>query len=166
MPRLSTPPSTTPTKLRRVQTLSHLLDDAITIPGLNYSIGLDPIIGLIPAGGDIFTGFLSVYIMIEAFRLGASASTLARMAINILLEVFAGMIPVLGDLFDVAWKANARNVTLLEDHLQSPQPRRQADRIFFGVLVTAMLAIILCLAILSFLFIRFIFQLAGSLFLF
>lgn len=150
-------------KFERVQSLSQLLDNAITIPGTGYSIGLDPLIGLLPGGGDLFTGLLSLYIVLEGFRLGASTSTLTRMASNIALEVIAGTVPVIGDLFDVAWKANARNVKLLEDHLQSPQPRRQADRFFFAVLMTGLLILICAIATLSFVILRLFIQLIGQL---
>lgn len=153
------PPSSSPaTKFERVQALSQLLDNAITLPGTDYSVGLDPLIGLLPGGGDLFTGLLSLYIVFESFQLGVSASTLTRMASNIALEVVAGTIPFVGDLFDVAWKANSRNVRLLEDHLQSPQPRRQADRVFFVVLMTGLLILIGAIATLSFMVFRLLLQ--------
>lgn len=157
---MSHPSSSGPAaSFERVQALSQLLDNAITVPGTKYSIGLDPLIGLLPGGGDLFTGLLSLYIVIEGFRLGASASTLTRMASNIAFEVIAGTVPVVGDIFDVAWKANARNVQLLEEHLQSPQPRRQADRVFFVILVTGLLILIGAIATVSFLIFQFILQL-------
>ena len=156
------PPSSGPaTKFERVQALSQLLDNAITLPGTHYSVGLDPLIGLLPGGGDLFTGLLSLYIVFEGFQLGASAPTLTRMASNIALEVVAGTIPFVGDLFDVVWKANVRNVRLLEDHLQSPQPRRQADRVFFVVLMTGLLILIGAIATLSFVLFRLLLQLVG-----
>ena len=156
------PSSGRATKFERIQALSQLLDNAITLPGTDYSVGLDPLIGLLPGGGDLFTGLLSLYIVFEGFQLGASAPTLTRMASNIALEVVAGTIPLVGDLFDVAWKANARNVRLLEDHLQSPQPRRQADRVFFVVLMTGLLILIGAIATLSFLVFRFFLQLVAT----
>ncbi|MEM9219665.1 MAG: DUF4112 domain-containing protein [Cyanobacteria bacterium P01_F01_bin.150] len=157
---MTRPPSVGPsTKFERVEALSQLLDNAITLPGTNYSVGIDPLIGLLPGGGDLFAGLLSLYIVFESFQMGASAPTLTRMAYNIALEVVAGTVPFVGDLFDVAWKANARNVRLLEEHLQSPQPRRQADRIFFAVLMTGLLILIVAIATFSFLVFRFLLQL-------
>ena len=154
------PPSSGPdAQFERVQALSQLLDSAITLPGTEYSIGIDPIIGLVPGGGDLFAGLLSLYIVFEGFKLGASAPTLTRMASNIAIEVVAGTIPFIGDLFDVAWKANVRNVRLLEEHLQSPQPRRQADRVFFVILMTGLLILIGAIATLSFLVFRLLLQL-------
>ena len=159
---MSHPPSSGPAaKFERVKALSQLLDNAVTIPGTQYSVGLDPIIGLLPGGGDLFMGLLSLYIVAEGFRLGASTPTLTRMASNIALEVIAGTVPVVGDIFDVAWKANARNVQLLEEHLQSPQPRRQADRVFFILLMTGLLILIGAIATVSVLIFRFFLQLLG-----
>ncbi|NET47934.1 MAG: DUF4112 domain-containing protein [Merismopedia sp. SIO2A8] len=163
-PQPSQPPASPspPSKLQRVQSLSRLLDNAIAIPGTDYAIGLDPIIGLLPGGGDLFTGLLSVYIVLEGFRLGASMPTLTRMATNIVFDLLAGTVPIVGDLFDVAWKANSRNVAILEAHLRSPTPRRQADRLFFVALITGLLLLILSLAAASLLIFNFIVSLLSQ----
>ena len=134
--------------LQRLRALSHLLDNAIPIPGLGR-IGLDPILGLLPGGGDLFAGLLSAYIVIEGARLGAPAASLTRMVFNILLEVLLGTAPVVGDLFDAAWKANAKNVALLEAHMQNPQPSRQADKRFVILLIAGLFAAIIGVATLS-----------------
>lgn len=134
--------------LQRLRALSHLLDNAIPIPGLGR-IGLDPILGLLPGGGDLFAGLLSTYIVIEGARLGAPAASLTRMVFNILLEVLLGTAPVVGDLFDAAWKANAKNVALLEAHMQNPQPSRQADKRFVILLIAGLFAAIIGVATLS-----------------
>ena len=148
--------------LKRLRTLTHVLDNAIPIPGTPYRIGLDPLLGMIPAGGDIAGAAVSAYIVVSAAKLGLPRESLVRMVMNILLEVFVGTVPVLGDLFDVAWKANARNVRLLKAHLQSPQPRRQADRVFFVVLMTGLLILIGAIATLSFLIFRLLLQLLAT----
>ncbi|KAB1187432.1 DUF4112 domain-containing protein [Haloferax sp. MBLA0077] len=101
--------------LERLRTVSHYLDNAIEIPGTNYRIGLDPILGLIPGVGDTTASALSAYILVEAAMLGAPRATLARMFGNVIVDTVFGSLPVVGDVFDVAWKANARNVRLLED---------------------------------------------------
>lgn len=129
-------------RLDRIRALSHLLDNAITIPGTDYSFGLDPIIGLLPGGGDVVGTILSAYIVLEATRFRLSVPTLTRMLFNIVLEMIVGMIPVLGDLFDVGWKANAKNLRLIEAHLQDPDKNKAADKRFFIVLVIALLVII------------------------
>jgi len=130
---MATPKSAKATRLRmtegdrdrvpaRLRSLSYLLDNAIPIPipGTGIRIGLDPLLGLLPTAGDGLGMVLSAYILIEAARLGASPALLARMAFNIALETVAGTVPALGDLFDAAWKANAKNLALLERHLQAP----------------------------------------------
>jgi hypothetical protein len=103
--------------LQRLQHLAHLLDNAFKIPGINYTVGWDAIIGLVPGIGDAITVLPSGYIVYEAYRLGASKATLARMIANVILEVTVGSIPILGDIFDATWKANARNLYLLEQDL-------------------------------------------------
>ena len=104
-------------KLKRLKTLSKLLDNAIPIPGTKYKIGLDPIIGLFPAVGDYLTLIVSGYIVFEAAKLGAKQDTLTKMAMNIFIDSLVGSVPVAGDLFDVAWKANQMNLDLLEKDL-------------------------------------------------
>jgi len=110
-------------RLRRLRALSNLLDSSIGLPG-GYRIGIEGFIGLIPGLGDSIGAVLSSYIVLEAARLGASTSALLRMMINVLIEAVVGLVPVLGDLFDFIWKANNRNVALLEKHLEQQSPRR------------------------------------------
>lgn len=129
-------------RLDRIRALSRLLDDAISIPGTGYSFGLDPIIGLLPAGGDVMGTLLSAYIVLEAARFRLSAPTLTRMIFNIVLEMIVGTVPLIGDLFDLGWKANAKNVRLIEAHLQHPQEGQAADKTFFIILVIAFIVII------------------------
>lgn len=100
-----------------VRKLAHALDEYFRIPGTSYRFGLDGIIGLIPAAGDVITGLFSAYIVWQATRLGIPRSTLGLMILNILFDVLVGAIPVLGDIFDFQWKANKKNLTLLERHL-------------------------------------------------
>ena len=129
--------------------MSHLLDNAIAIPGTDIRFGLDPILGLLPGGGDVLTGFMSVYIVFEAARMGLPAPTLGRMGLNILIDTLTGLLPVFGDLFDVAWKANSQNVALLEKHVASPEPSRAADKVFAFVVIVGLLALVIGMATLS-----------------
>lgn len=108
----------------RLERLAWLLDNSIQIPGLGYRIGIDPLLGLIPGVGDFVGGALSVYILYEAARMGVSRPLLMRMGFNVLIEVVVGTVPILGDLFDAGWKANARNVRLLQEHLKASQDWR------------------------------------------
>ena len=123
------------------------MDSAIGIPGTKFRIGLDPIIGLLPGGGDTAGLILSSYIVLEAARMGASKSTLSTMAFNILLETVVGTVPVVGDIFDVAWKSNIRNIELLEEHLNVPRPVAQ-NRGFAILLIAGLaLAVVVCLVV-------------------
>jgi hypothetical protein len=138
--------------------LSRLLDEAIAVPGTNYRIGLDPIIGLIPGGGDMVGLLLSSWIVIEAARLGASQSTLRRMLVNIVLETLMGTVPVVGDVFDVAWKSNTKNIRLLEEHLQTPVVRRTQNRAFLAVFILGIVLAIALIAALSVFILRWLVQ--------
>lgn len=126
---------------QRLRRLSWLLDDAIPLPG-GYRIGWDGVVGLIPGIGDAIGASLSSYIVVEAARMGVSKAVLARMVINILLELLVGAVPVLGDLFDFAFKANARNVALMRRALTAPAPTRRRS----GVLLFAVAAAIIAAA--------------------
>lgn len=100
------------------------MDSAVAIPGTNVRLGLDALVGLVPVVGDLVTTAISSYILYEARRLGASKFTLARMAANIAIDGVVGAIPIAGDVFDVAFRANRRNMALLRDHLQRQRRRR------------------------------------------
>ncbi len=90
----------------RLGHLAWFLDNSIPLPFLGYRIGADGIIGLIPGLGDTVGSLLSSYIVLEAARLGTPKSVLLRMVINIVIESIIGLVPFVGDLFDLAWKAN------------------------------------------------------------
>jgi len=102
-------------RLERVRFLARLLDSCFILPG-GYRIGIDPILGLLPGIGDVIGAGLSLYMVREAAKLGISKWIVLRMLGNVGLEALIGVIPVLGDLFDAAFKANVRNLRLLELH--------------------------------------------------
>ncbi|WP_137286146.1 DUF4112 domain-containing protein [Halorussus salinisoli] len=104
-----------PPGMERVRVIADLLDEAIEIPGINYKIGLDPILGILPVGGDAVSAAISLYIVAEGARMGASRDTVLKMLFNVGADAVIGSIPVLGTLIDAVWKANERNVALLED---------------------------------------------------
>ena len=112
-------PASAATRLARIRRLAWLVDGAFRLPGTRFRFGLNSVIGLVPGGGDAVLGILSLYIIYEAARLGVPRHRLAHMVGNVALEVVGGSVPILGDVFDMALKANLRNIRLLEDHLQA-----------------------------------------------
>ncbi len=94
--------------------LASLLDDVFRIPGTNWRLGLDPIIGLIPGFGDLITSVASFLIIFAAWQRRMPKVTMARMMANVAIDTFVGSIPLLGDAFDVAWKSNRMNLALLQ----------------------------------------------------
>jgi hypothetical protein len=91
---------------------------------------LDPIFGLVPGVGDALGAILAAVILVEGVRRGITRFTLVRMAANIALDAVLGAVPVIGDIFDAAWKANLRNLALLERHTTVPSEAKRADRLF------------------------------------
>jgi hypothetical protein len=117
-----------PAQLEHLRALSRLLDNAFVIPGTRYRFGLDALIGLVPGLGDAVSAVFSSYLVLQASRLGAPRSVVTRMIANIAVDTLVGWVPILGDLFDVAWKSNVRNMALLEQHLQQPAAARAGSR--------------------------------------
>lgn len=106
-------------RLVRLRRLARLLDSAIGIPGTRFRFGLDGLFGLVPGGGDVVMGLVSLYIVNEARKMGLPQHKLLRMLGNVALDVAAGAVPVVGDLVDMAFKANLRNLDILEEHLKA-----------------------------------------------
>lgn len=116
-------PSNVPPKqqamLRRTRSVARILDESVRVPGTNFRIGIDPVLGILPVSGDIVAALLSLYIVLEAARIGVPPRTLALMGFNIAVDTAVGSVPILGTLFDAVWKANVWNVTLLEEQIES-----------------------------------------------
>ena len=132
-PRLSDPQAEGPrssrafdhgAEIERLDRMARMLDAKFGIPGTRFSFGYDAIIGLIPGIGDALTLAPQAYLVWRARQLGAPKSLMARMAVNTGIDTVVGAIPLVGDLFDVAFKANLRNVRLLRDHLERERTRR------------------------------------------
>jgi hypothetical protein len=126
--------------------VSRLLDSAFSIPGTRIRFGLDPLIGLVPGIGDAVGAVFSGYLILQASRLGAPRSTITRMIANVAIDTVVGWVPLLGDLFDVGWKANTRNLALLEQHVQHPGAARAGSRrallLLGGALLVFFIAVI------------------------
>ena len=108
--------------------MSRLLDNAFTVPGTRFRFGLDALIGLVPGLGDAVSAVFSGYLILQASHLGAPKSVVSRMVANVAVDTVVGWVPLLGDLFDVAWKSNVKNMALLEDHLQQPAAAKAGSR--------------------------------------
>lgn len=133
--------------LTQVRRLAQVLDNSIPLPG-GYRIGWDAVLGLIPGLGDGAGALLSTYIVLQAVRLGASREVLVRMLGNVAMEALVGTVPFLGDIFDAAFKANVRNVRLLEGHLASPGTAKRASRAWvIGVVVALLLFLTLAIVL-------------------
>jgi hypothetical protein len=138
-----------PSALQRVRLVSHLLDNAIPIPGTRFRFGLDPILGLLPGAGDFVGAALSAYIVIEAARFGLPKEVLTQMVTNLVLDSVGGSLPVIGDVFDTTWKANSRNLALLEAHVATPSPKKAANRGFVILMILLMVVLLVAIAVLA-----------------
>jgi|SRR5690625_2431499 len=125
--------------------LAEWLDSRFTIPGTNIRFGLDPIISLIPGAGDWIAGMISTYFILLGVRADLPPSVLLRMGFNILLDVGIGTIPLLGDLFDVGWKANKRNAGLLERYRRDSETTRRNSRWLLWAIAIGLILLIIAL---------------------
>jgi hypothetical protein len=110
-------------RIARLDALANVLDTAVAIPGTNIRFGLDALIGLFPGIGDTITTALSLYLVHEAYQLGAPRQVIARMLGNVALDGVVGAVPLVGDAFDVLWRSNKRNMRILRDWLDRDERR-------------------------------------------
>ncbi len=129
--------------LKALRKWATLLDAAFQVPGTKFRFGLDAIIGLIPGAGDIGTGFFSVMILLHAVRLKVPKVVIGRMVLNAALDMLAGTVPLVGDLFDAGYKANLRNMALLERHAHRGVKPDRSDYIFVSIALGVLLLIAL-----------------------
>ncbi|MFB6126319.1 MAG: DUF4112 domain-containing protein [Halolamina sp.] len=106
------PESVDEAAVERMRVVATLLDEAVTVPGTDVAVGLDPLLGVVPGVGDAVSGLLSLYIVAESARLGVPYSTLLRMLGNVGVDVVGGSVPYVGTVVDALWRANARNLRL------------------------------------------------------
>lgn len=131
--------------------LALIMDNVIRVPGTNFRIGLDPIIGLLPGLGDTASAIASALALVYAARSGLPKVLLARMAGNILINELIGIIPGIGDAFSFWFKSNARNYELLKRHAAGPQQSRKSDWIFLFAILGLLFLIVFAGVIVSFL---------------
>lgn len=130
-------------RVERLQRLARLWDSAIRIPGTQVRVGLDPLVGLVPGLGDAAGALVAAYIVLEAARFDVPGATLLRMLANVAIDALVGTVPVLGDIFDVAWRANLKNVALIEHHLADPHGARRASRVWIVVVIAVLVLLAL-----------------------
>jgi len=136
---------------KRLDRLAWCLDISIPLPVLNFRVGIDPLVGLIPGIGDTIGAIMSSHILSEAARLGAPKSILLKMAFNIAVDALAGALPIFGDLFDFGWKANQRNAWILGGYLDNPRETVDSSRLFAWVLVGSLIGLFILVGLLGYL---------------
>jgi len=136
-----------------LERLSWLMDDLIKIPGLNWRLGLDALVGLIPGFGDAATSLVSFYILASAVRYRVPKITLLRMGLNLGIDYVVGSLPLVGDLFDAWWKSNQRNVTLLSERatVSAGEARegKLSDWLFVGLIMLLLVVLAIGAAAMS-----------------
>lgn len=138
----------------RLAVLAWLLDSSIPIPGTRLTVGLDALIGLLPFVGDLLGVLLSSYILAEANRMGVGRRILVRMAFNVAIDGVVGIVPLFGDVFDAAWKANQKNVKLLNAWAERPHRTRRASGLFLAALALGLLVFLAASTLLTYLLLR------------
>ncbi|GAB7025145.1 DUF4112 domain-containing protein [Geotalea toluenoxydans] len=139
---------------KRLERLAWLTDSSIPVPGLNARVGIDPLIGLLPWFGDAIGALLSSYIVAVAARLGAPKSVLMKMGFNVAVDAIIGVVPGVGDLFDLGWKANQRNVRLLEHYIERPHQTVVTSRLFVAFLTLLLVGTVIGIGFLGFWLVR------------
>ena len=138
----------------KLNRLAWLMDNSFRIPGTQMRFGLDGLIGLIPGLGDAIGAIISSHILTQAAQMGAPKSLLLKMAFNIGLDAILGIIPVVGDVSDFIWKANQRNVQLLNDYIEEPQKTVIHSRFFVGIVGFLAVSVVVVIGAFGFLLMR------------
>lgn len=143
--------------LDKLKKLGKLMDSKFEGP-FGFRFGFDGLIGLLPIVGDFATSGISLFIIYQAAMLGCSVPTLLRMILNVMIDNFLDVFPILGNILDFVWKANNKNMILLEKHLANPTHTHRQSLFVIGSLVTLLLLFFMMTAYLSYLVIQWIFQ--------
>jgi hypothetical protein len=128
--------------MKHVALITKLMDKQFKVPGTNYRFGLDGLIGLIPGAGDVTTFAVSCCLLTLMAKNGASGYVMARMVLNVVVDLVVGSIPVLGDLFDFAFKANSRNLRLMQEHYLEGRHRGGAWKVIIPILIILLLIVV------------------------
>lgn len=116
---------------RRIGRITHALDELVSVPGTPVKVGLDPVVGLIPVVGDAVAAFAGLWVIGEAVRFGIPRIVLGRMVVNLLIDLAIGAVPLLGDIFDVVFRSNSRNLALFRHHALDPDASTRREQTFF-----------------------------------
>lgn len=122
-------------RLEGLRKVARLLDSAFVVPGTSYRIGLDPVLGLIPGIGDLISPLFTIGVLWQAHDLGLPRVVQMRMVFNVAIDGLLGVVPLAGDVFDFVWKANDKNMAMLEAHSYEERPASAGDWIFVLSLV-------------------------------
>ena len=128
-------------RIEGLRRISQLLDSAFELPGTSYRIGLDPVIGLVPWVGDLVSPLFTIALLWQAREMALPRVVQLRMVINVAIDALIGVVPVAGDLFDFAWKANNMNMALLERHAHTARRASAGDWLFVAGIIAALLII-------------------------
>lgn len=117
---------------RRIGRVTHVLDELVGVPGTPIKVGLDPIIGLIPVAGDALAAVIGTWVIVEASRFGIPRVVLGRMIVNLVVDLGIGAIPLLGDVYDVFFRSNSRNLDLFRRHALDPDASTRGEQAFLA----------------------------------
>ena len=127
---------------QRIGRVTRVLDELVGVPGTPIKVGLDPVIGLIPVVGDAVAAGVGAWVIAEAARFGIPRLVLGRMVLNLLLDLGVGAIPILGDVYDLFFRSNSRNLALFRRHALDPDASTRGERAFFAGLLLVIVGIL------------------------
>jgi len=127
---------------QRIGRVTRVLDELVAVPGTPVKVGLDPVIGLIPVVGDAVAAGVGAWVIAEAARFGIPRLVLGRMVLNLLLDLGVGAIPILGDVYDLFFRSNSRNLALFRRHALDPDASTRGERAFFAGLLLVIVGIL------------------------
>jgi hypothetical protein len=127
---------------RRIATVAHILDELVTIPGTRHKLGVDSVVGLLPGVGDVASAAVGAWVILEAARFRLPGVVLVRMVVNTLVDLVVGAIPLFGDLFDVVFKSNSRNLALFRRHATDPGASTTEHRAFLAGLALVIVGLV------------------------
>lgn len=138
----------------KLNRLAWLMDNSFRIPGTQLRFGIDGLIGLFPGLGDALGALISSHIISQAAQMGVPKSVLLKMAFNVAIDALLGIFPVIGDMSDFIWKANYRNVKLLNDYVEEPQKTKTYSRFFVGIIGLLVIGVVVLIGAFGFLLMR------------